>query len=403
MENEVQNQAAPTPEAAPIQEAAPTPEGSPDKPACCSRKPLIVAAIAAILLIVVAAVVACLFIFDVFGTPLPKYAPAGTDLIVHINGKKLANTKIFKAFKGTAMYEEMVKDAKNSGIDLDKAILGELCLFQNARDSMNGKDNAPSLVYRGSQAGNIFKSLRNKAEKRVAAAKKDVEKYNIPATAVPEFSTDRIDGKPAYVFSRRFQNEAAILLADNLVQKTSAGTKDGLIVKPLKKGNPELARSIDTNAIVSAAWKVSIPKDLFEGKDDPAAKLAGSVADDLEIVTLKVSESGDDLNLALVGVYKSADKAKSAQESLVALRKLAQEMSQKTDPDVAGIIKAIEIAQNGNKVTLSLRCNEDKLVAMIEKADKEQRERRKRREEERKRYEERSKRLEEERKAVEKK
>lgn len=346
---------------------------------------------AAVAVVAVAAIVACLFVFDFFGSDLPKYAPDGTDLIVYVNGKKLVKTKVFKAYKKTLVYEELVKASQKEGIDTDKALQGEACLFFNISDAMEGKGEwGPTVIYRGSQAGAVFKAMQKNAEKsvsdaekRAAEARKEAEKDgrepSEDETFVPTLSTDKISGKQAYVFGAKYRNAAAIMLDKKTLQFSQVSRKENLIAEPLKKKSTDLTKAIDTGAIVSIVWKADIPEDLFKGNDNPAAKLAKSAVDGLEIVTLNVKESGGSLKVTLVGRYKSSEKANAAKEAVIALRKLAQDDLAGKDKyeDAADMLKALEISQRGKKVTVTLKYSEDKLVAMIEKADREFRELRK--------------------------
>ena len=333
--------------------------------------------ISAAAVLVIAVIVVCLFVFGVFEgrSELPQYAPEGTDVIVYVNGRKIAGTKAFAAFKKTAAYGEMAGAARRKGLDIDKVFQGEACVFFDFGSVFRhpAKVFPFTVIYRGSQAETLFelsrKNTGEKVEKAEAAADKakaeaanNGREYVTPT--IPKFSADKIDGKPAFVMTGD-ANVAAILLDKDLVQYSVAGDKSKLIDTPLKKKKgTRLTKAVDTSALISIAWKVDIPQNAAAGK---GKNPSGDIVTDLEIVSLHVYESGDDLRIKLVGSYRSIEKAKAAQESVIALRKLARERIGDGDKELADVLKALEISQSGNKVTISLKYGQDDFVKLIEK------------------------------------
>lgn len=365
MENEVKNQ------------ACPSPDGAEAKSQCCccgcggGRKKLAVAVIAAIVLIAIAAVVACCFIFDFCSPALQKYAPEGTDVIAYVNNKKIAKTKVWAAFKKTLAYEKAAKEAKKEGFDLDKAEQSEMCLFVE----MNGKTPKFDIVVRGKDgsAAETFDLLAKETKKSYEKEKKRFEENKDKYDKAPKFSDDKIGGKKAVAASELDGTSGTIILLNKNTLQLSIAT-DGAAPTdaPLKAQSIELSKAIDAKALVSIVYKFELPDTAKAALKEQGNELFQTLANGLATVSLNLYDAGDDVELKLVGTYEDSDSAKKSQELLTSLHTLAK-TAMKDNKKASEAIEAVKIAVDGKKVTLSMKYSQAKLVELIEEWDKDER------------------------------
>ena len=322
------------------------------------------------------------------GTDLPTYVPVGVDAIVHINGEKIFATKAFQAFRKTAEYESIVKDAAKDGVDFDRAIgTGQCCIFVNANSLMGkeGEAEAVTILYRstGINVGAVFESLKAEQKKSCDQELEYIRKHNARKDfyVIPKFSAHDVEGRPAFVNVDEDGCMSAILTDGNTMQVSLCDTAGGLILNPLKQGAAtKLTAAVDTDALVSAAWQVDIPKSFIDKQgDEPEAKIFAGIVGGLEIVTLSVYESGESLEAKLVGVYAGEEQARNAYDNLVALRQIAITVlsgsDRHEDKTALALIKELNFARDGKKVIVSAKYPQDELVKIIETNDKEERER----------------------------
>ena len=338
-----------------------------------NRTQKIIAA-AVILLVAVAAPVFA-------GGDLPKYAPADTSLIISLNLRQITKTKVFEIYRKTISFEGLVKSSREDGIDIESALKdGEMCVFLDLNSMIARKGESDVAIYRGSQAKAIFQRQLKQAEAKVAEAVKKTAKPDPKnKAAVPELAKKEIDGKPAFVLGGVRNYTASILLDENTVQWSGAGDRAKLIAAPLKKNAAtELTKAVDTSALLSIVWKANIPKELFkEGKDSgssPEIYFLKNIATDLKLANLNVRESGEFLETRLTGTYGSEEAAKTARESLAALRDFCKSAISERDPEGAAALASIEISGEGKVVTATLKYRQDELAASIETWDKKARE-----------------------------
>ena len=325
---------------------------------------------------------------------LAAYAPEGADGISYINGKNIFRTKVFTAYRKTLAYENMMKNAQKEGIDLDEFIQGELCAFGDMSKLSGdmgmikkGHDYDTDMVYRGpgSAAENLFGLLVKAAkmgfesEKRRFEQTKEERGENDSETTAPGYSTDDIAGKRAVTYRSSYgMGRTAILLDGNTLQLTvSVGKKGGPAAAPLQKGSSDLTRKIDTGALFSIFQKIGkLPPELTEMLNSDDAKLYRDILIDLKAYTANAYETGDDLELKVVGEYGSTEAAKRSCETLITLRKLGKDMlkDKKDAAVIVRILDAIDIEKNGATVTIRLKYGQDEFVKLIEEWDREERE-----------------------------
>lgn len=395
------------------------------------QKKLIPAVIIAVVAVAVIAVVAAIFIFS--GTSLPKYAPKGTDIIIYVNSKKLAKSKVWPALKKTILYEQMEKASKKDGYTIDEAMQGEACFFLD----VTTKGIRSVAIYRGknSVAAKIFAAIKKNVKKnfgeekklyanqlkRYEERKKNYEKQkkyyeskNQPlpdylkapkAPQAPSFSADKIGGKEAFTAYTGYGIGKVMILLDKDTFQFASGKKSEIVATPLKKGSSELAKAIDTGAIVSVAYKHKLSKELKAFLKTENGKMVKDVEAGLKTVTLSIKEVGDDLEFKLVGEYESTAAAKKSGESLTALRTFGKKKLEGKDDDMSreGLesLDAVKIDTKGKQVVISLKVSEESAVKWIENVDKQTREQLKRAEEVKKQLEEQHRQLEEQRKRLE--
>ena len=294
-----------------------------------SRKKLfpVLAAAGVLISAVVVAVAGCAI--DPFAEDLAAYAPAGTNGICRINGKKISQNKVVKAWQKTLAYEKMANDAKKEGIDLTALLQGEGYVF----------------------AGKVDTEISDK----VSGVYRD---RNGQAKKIQEIVAK--DGK------NDFKDVAAAMLNENTVAFTRKGAA------PLVKGKvPALAAALDRNALISSVSKIELTdeqKKLFESEQ---AQMFKDIVIGLDKLNISLCEIGDDLELKLEGEYKNAEEAKKANESLIALRKLGETFTQGEETkDIADVLKKIEISARDKKITIALKYPMDKIIALIEEQDK---------------------------------
>ena len=357
------------------------PETKPECSCCCSGKKS-AAPVIVVLLIAVIAVVAAIFIFN--NKPLPQYAPEGTDAIAAVNGRAIAKTKVFQAFKKTLNYEEAAEQAKKEGISLDQAIQGEMCFF------VDSSDDAPVInsIYRGQGgvAEKIFASVKKDMQKNFEGQKKLAAELGSKA---PDFSADKIDGKEAFV-SR--SNGGAVILLDKNTFQTSFGKGDKLIAAPFKAAKATaLTQALDPKALISVAYKVELPKSVKEMLASEDAAQYRDLHAELNMVKVNIYDAGEDLELKVTGEYKTAAAAGKAAKQLDDLYKQANTLAgavagDKDTPaeikEAVEVLKAIKIESKDKQVVISLKYSQAKLVKLIEEQDKKSRELKKQMEEE---------------------
>ena len=374
------------------------PETKPECSCCCKKS---AAPVIIVLLIAVIAIVAAIFIFK--NKPLPQYAPKGTDAIAAVNGRAITKTKVFKAFKKTLAYEDVVENAKKEGIDVNQALQGETCFF------VDSSEDAPVIsgIYRGQ--GGV-------AEKIFASVKKDMQKtfeeqkklFKDMGRKAPDFSTDKIEGKEAFV-SR--ENGAAVILLDKNTIQTCYGKGDKLIVTTLKAAKANaLTKAVDAKALVSVAYKVDLPKNVKALLASEEAAQYRDLHAELDVVKINLYDAGEDLELKVTGEYKTAEAAGKAAKQLDALYKqanaLAGALAEDKDAsaemkEAVEVLKAIKIESKGKQVVISLKYSQAKLVKLIEEQDKQARALKKQIEEETKNVEAMDKKVEAQPKKVE--
>ena len=231
-------------------------------------------------------------------TTLPQYAPENTNLILYVNGKKIFANDIYRAFKKTEFYDDSIGNLSSAiNYDANEILLGELCAFTNTDSFMNRPYF--SFIYR--------------SEKGSAEAVFDIGSRLMRKERYLEFRETRVDDKKA----AKIRNGFFILLDRNLLQGSYSEDRFNIINEPMKRDPKSIiAKAIDTNAIVSVVWMGDdIPKELL--RDIPRElRHYLNIADDLKQVTLNLYDSGDELELKLVGNYASRGAAEDAAESL---------------------------------------------------------------------------------------
>lgn len=347
---------------------------------------------AAILVIIIIAVFIGLYLFGVFESSLPKYAPEGTDYIEYYNYKKFSKTKVFAAYKKTIFYEKLTEKARNDGYDVEKLFDFEECYFRNRNAEMRGKKVARTSVTRGSLAGAKFKKEIEEYDQLVTKSKKLNDsldpKFRGPD---PHLSTSKIDDKEAFVFEYDSRKTVGIKLDDDTVQYSSGNTKEGApISTPLKKNRTDVTKAIDTSALYSRAWQVDIPSQYrSELPDDWKSAAYG-----LTFLTLNIYDAGDDIKVELELTYTSKDNAQSA---LTAVEKLRKKVLDEDETFHIGffldgkvgyeMLKAAEFKCKGKKIVAKVKYSQSKIIEQIEEEDakvRKEEEERKKREAERK-------------------
>ena len=263
---------------APEKAATPPPETvEPQKKPSSAKTLRVVGIIAAVLAVTVIAIVAVFFFFS--GSDLPKYAPEGTDVIIYLNGEKIAKTKVCQAFRKTLAYEQMVEGAEKDGVKIDDILRGEACFFLD----LSGKKPRFSAIgrFKGGVAKELFDFIKNKMPERCDEGGQN---------AGGRISTDRIDGNEAFVFRSNTDFGSAAIMLDKDTIQYSAGNVDDLIVTPLKKKSSDLSKEVDTKALVSVACKYEIPKQVREGMSSREEKFLMDIVGDLELATLGIHE-----------------------------------------------------------------------------------------------------------------
>ena len=305
-------------------------------------------------------------------TTLPQYAPENTNLILYVNGKKIFANDIYKAFKKTEFYDDSIGNLSSAiNYDANEILLGELCAFTNTDSFMNRPYF--SFIYR--------------SEKGSAEAVFDIGSRLMRKERYLEFRETRVDDKKA----AKIRNGFFILLDRNLLQGSYSEDRFNIINEPMKRNSSSsIAKAIDTNAVVSVVWRGEIPRKLL--RDIPSElKPYQNIADDLKQVTLNLYDSGDELELKLVGDYESRGAAKDAADSLRGLYELSKRELGKNQyvPDyIIDLMKRIKISSGDKQVTISVRYSKRKIVKVIQTLDDERRENRRRWERERRRREE---------------
>ena len=65
---------------------------------------------------------------------LQQFSPAGTEVIVFLNGSKICGTRIFQAWQKTPSYRELAAEAgKNANLDMGAIMQGSACFFVNTK------------------------------------------------------------------------------------------------------------------------------------------------------------------------------------------------------------------------------------------------------------------------------
>ena len=314
------------------------------------------------------------------GGDLPRYAPPGTSLILSPNLAKMTGTKVFKAFRKTIVFEDLVRENQAAGVDIDKVLRdGDICLFFDLNAFIAGKGVEDTVIYRGSQAEALFKKRLKKAEKQIDEAKKKVAQSGKGSgAAVPRLSAEEVDGRPAFVISGERSYRIELMADGNTIQWSEAVDRAKLITTPLKKNaDTELTREVDSSALLSIVWKANIPKELFkEDGSTPVMFFFKNLMIGLNFATLNVRDSGEFLEVRLTGRYDSEDAAKNARESLNSLREFFKSHLRERDPEGAAIFESIAISCEGKIVNAMLKYRQDELAASIEKMDKKAREQR---------------------------
>lgn len=257
------------------------------------------------------------------GGELQQFAPAGTEVIVFLNGSKISGTRVFKAWQQTPSYRELATEAgKKANLDINAIMQGSICFFI--------KTNDPEKVC------GVYSDSNGMAA-RIAESLKQEE-----------------GGK-------------AVILGDG----TLAFAVDGATI-PGSKRPTQLTGAIDNGALASVAYKFELTEAIGAAMNDEAAQPFKPMINGLKIVTLNVYDAGETLELQLVADYDTPEAAQSALESLIALRTLimAGFSGQPETEEYANIIKAIKLGADGQKVTARLSYSQDELVKLIENLDR---------------------------------
>ena len=274
--------------------------------------------------------------------PLVSYAPADADLVGYINLQKIAANKIGKTILAREDAKAQIAEAeKKSDLKVDELLNSEVAVFANTA-SFSGKLPAMSVIGRAKGAEDL-------GAKIFAAAKKDGK----------DVKDIQVDGKKA--ITDKDGEMAMIELGRNLLQIGSKQGEKGFVA--LKSGaETELAKSVDTNALISVAYKVGAETRKLIKENVPM------IPEDVTFVTVNIRENKDSIDTELVVKFEKAESAAAAKGTLITLRdnlKDSEEAKQYKKN-----LEGLQIDAKGDALIITASEKVDEIIALINDAAK---------------------------------
>lgn len=273
---------------------------------------------------------------------LVTYAPADADLIGYVNLRKISANKIGKAILAREDAKAQIAEfEKKSGLKADELLNSEVAVFANTA-SFSGKIPAMSVIGRAKSADDL-------AAKIFAAIKKDSK----------ETKDIQVDGKKAITGG---DGEMALIeLGRNLLQISSKQGDKGFAA--LKSGaGTELGKTVDTNALVSIAYKVS----------DEVRKLIKEnipmIPEDVSFVAVNIRENNDSIDTVLEVKFAKPESAEAAKGTLITLRDNVKDSEEAKQ--YKKNLEGLKIDAKGDTLTITASEKVDEIIKLINEATK---------------------------------
>jgi len=263
------------------------------------------------------------------------YAPAGTDLIVRVDGARISRGKVFAAIKAKPEFAKVEKDMRNVlakyNLTLDDVLKTDICFFARTV-KLGGEKPVFHLVARnpkisGDTALSWLDSERNgKLEKT------------------------QVDGKTARVAAGKDGSVTMIALDKDLVQfSVNAEPCRALVPRPKDK----LAGFLNPKPAICLVYKGS-----------PAsyrvfAQLIPEIAPFLSVIDLAVVNLTDDGDLIRLDAELRGINLEQAQnlEGMLGMAILGGMMScAKKSPEKAELLQRFRVVRNDTKVFVTFEC-----------------------------------------------
>ena len=216
---------------------------------------------------------------------LTSYAPEKADMIAYVNVRKISANKVGQAILAREDAKEQIAEVeKKTGLKIADMLNSEVAVFLDSR-TFGGENPAVSAI------GRFARTSCDLPEKIFASVKKEDKD-------VKEIT---VEGKKAV--TDKDGNVAMIELSKTMVQISSKSGDKGFVV--LKPGAlTDLAKAIDTNALVSIAYRVS-----DNVRDFAKWFLPKEIIGDVTFVTANLIENKDSIDAEFVLMFTKAESA----------------------------------------------------------------------------------------------
>lgn len=273
---------------------------------------------------------------------LVTYATADADLVGYINVQKLAANKIGKTLLAREDAKAQIAEfEKKTGLKADELLKSETAMFVNSA-SFKGKLPAMSVISR-------FKSADDQGAKIFAAIKKEDK----------DTKDIKVDGKKA--ITDKDGEMALIELGKNLLQVSSKQGDKGFVA--LKSGaETELAKAVDTTALMSVAYKVGAETRKLIKENVPM------IPEDVTFITINIRENKDSIDAELVVKFEKAESAAAAKGTLVTLRDNVKDSEEAKQ--YKKNLEGLKIDAKGDALIITASEKVDEIIKLVNDATK---------------------------------
>ena len=282
--------------------------------------------------------------------PAPEetgYAPLGTDLIVRINGPKIARSRAFALIRESRNFQKAEADMRGelakSGMTMDALLNTDIFIFGDSDEFGADRPLGFTLIARN---GGDFTAM---VLKRVSAMGEGDEHAVL--------KKDPIGGREARLYKDDDDTIAAIALDKDLVAVLYNVEP---IAVPVPRQPGELARRMAPEALISIAFKndKGVNREIFE-QLPPAM---GPFLEGLVGVVADLLDGGDRLALNAELVYGTPERAQDVAAQLNGLVMVGMMSLADKKPAQAKVLQYFRISCRGRKVVVRFSCRNDRLA-----------------------------------------
>lgn len=282
-----------------------------------------------------------------------KFAPAEADLIIRIDGARIVKNQVFQKLRALPEFQKFDQDAQKElapyDLTLDDLLKTEICVFADV-NNFNAERPAIEMLSRTSKplAKKMFALIDRKS----------VEKKD--KTAIKSAT---IGGKDARVVNEEGMSIAVIALDNDLIQLSLNAAAPTALTK---QGNAELCAIIDSDAMISIAYRMDAAAAkalLAKTPQDIHPFIDGLIAASVNVV-----DGGSEIKFRAELAYAVKEKADGVRQMFSGLLEVTKAQAAQENPELAATLKRVSISGSGNKVIASFTCDNEEAFKQLKSA-----------------------------------